>query len=66
MNTNTLNLDAVLESLDNILMTDDEKYASMEAYLDELVSHDSYDEVNTLFESVYEYDTVMEVIERVL
>ena len=55
-----LDLDTALESLDNILMTDDEKYASMEAYLDELVSHDSYDEVNTLFESVYEYDTVME------
>lgn len=59
-NSLELDLDTVLESLDDILMSDDEKYASMEAYLDELVSHDSYDEVNTLFESVYEYDTVME------
>lgn len=59
-NSLELDLDVALESLDNILMTDDEKYASMEAYLDELVSHDSYDEVYAMFESVYEYDTVME------
>ena len=59
-NSLELDLDIALESLDNILMSDDEKYASMEAYLDELVSHDSYDEVNAIFESVYEYDSVME------
>ena len=55
-----IDLDTALESLDNILMTDKERYASMEAYLDELVSRDSYDEVNALFESVNEYDSVME------
>ena len=59
-NSLELDLDIALESLDNILMSDDEKYASMEAYLDELVSHDSYDEVNAIFESVYEYDSLME------
>ena len=56
----TIDLDTALESLDNILMTDKERYASMEAYLDELVSRDSYDDVNALFESVNEYDSVME------
>lgn len=55
-----LDLDTALESLDNILMTDDEKYASMEAYLDELVSHDSFEEVSSMFESVYNVDYAME------
>ena len=53
-------LELALESLDNILLSDKEYYSSIESYLDELVSHDSYDEVNAMFESVNEYDSVME------
>ena len=55
-----LSLELALESLDNILLSDEECYSSIESYLDELVSHDSYDEVNAMFESVNEYDSVME------